>query len=183
MPAKSGGDEKLSKATPNPSGYEIPNVSNEVSCLLQLLKLASLISRPMLDEVAEPHGLTLHELRVMMSLAGEKQAASHELAEMMAMNPMTVSRAVAALRDAGRVIELQDPANRRRKPLELSKGGWAATGATIPQIRGVAEHLFASLSDAERKGLKGILDKLIDALESWRQTGAGRAGSSAQSNA
>ena len=139
----------------------------ELRSLIGLLKLASLINRPMLENVAAPESLSLNELRVMMSLAGEGRAAAHDLVVVLGMHPMAVSRAVSALREDGRIVEARDPENRRRKVLALTDAGWAAHGAMLPKAEQVATRLFSALSDGERRTIRGLLEKLTARLEDW----------------
>jgi len=139
----------------------------ELQSLIGLLKLASLINRPMLANVATPAELSLNELRVLMSLAGEGAAAAHDLADLMGMHPMAVSRAVSTLRENAMIQETRDPGNRRRKVLALTDAGWAAYAAMLPKAEDVATRLFAALTLTERLAVQGPLDKLIGRLEDW----------------
>lgn len=135
--------------------------------LLELLKLASLVNRPMLDEVGTPAGLSLNELRVLLSIAELGTIAAHELVDLKGLHPMAVSRAVSALREAGNVVETRDPANRRRKTLSLTPGGHERIAALLPDVRRVAERLFAPLSAAERRSAARLVAKLVGRLEAW----------------
>lgn len=139
--------------------------------LLELLKLASLVNRPMLDEVAEPAGLSLNELRVLLSLAELGAVAAHELADLKGLHPMAVSRAVSALRAVGAITETRDLANRRRKMLALTQAGRDAIARLTPHVRTVAEELFATLSATERRAAARLVAKLIARLEDWPEGG------------
>lgn len=135
--------------------------------LLELLKLASLVNRPMLEDVAAPAGLSLNELRVLMGLAEMGGMAAHELADRKGLHPMAVSRAVSALRDAGYVAEARDEANRRRKMLALTPSGIDCVVALKPGVARVAERLFASLSSGERRTATRLVAKLVAQLDVW----------------
>jgi DNA-binding MarR family transcriptional regulator len=135
--------------------------------LLELLKLASLINRPMLEDVAAPAGLSLNELRVLLGLAERGGMAAHELAELKGLHPMAVSRAVSALRDAGHVAEGRDPANRRRKMLALTSSGRDCVATLTPGVARVARRLLASLSPAEQRTAARLVAKLVAQLEAW----------------
>jgi len=139
----------------------------EVDLLVQSLRFASLLNRPMLDGVALPQGLNLNELRVLMSLGGEGQAAGHALAAVMAMSPMNVSRALASLHARGWISEGSDEGNRRRKPYHLNEVGWAAYRAMTPQVGKVADFIFSTLSPAELSALTRIMEKLNAQVGSW----------------
>lgn len=138
--------------------------------LIELLKLATQISRPMLAEVAAPHGVSLNELRVLMSLAGEGKLAAHQVSDLTGLPAMAVSRAVFALVEAGRLVETRDAANRRRKLLALTPHGYAFYEAVAPDVQRVALRLFESLTGVERRVSAKVVNKLLAQLEAWPQT-------------
>ncbi len=97
--------------------------NHEIELLVSMLKFASLISRPMRDGVADPAGLSSNELRILMALSGEGESAGHDLAELMGMHAMNVSRALASLHAMGLVEQVRKPRNRRRKPYRVEHAG------------------------------------------------------------
>jgi DNA-binding MarR family transcriptional regulator len=137
--------------------------------LIELLKLATQISRPMLAEVATPHGVSLNELRVLMSLAGEGELAAHQLSDLTGLPAMAVSRAVSALCEAERLVETRDATNRRRKLLALTPRGYAFYEAVTPDVQRIAKRLFASLTGVERRVSAKVVNKLLAQLEAWPQ--------------
>jgi DNA-binding MarR family transcriptional regulator len=145
----------------------VRGTGGDVELLLQFLKLASIISRPMQDEVSERNGLSVNELRVLMCLSGEGAMAGQDIAHVMSMAPMNVSRALAALKRLGWIERVASKGNRRRKPYQLSAAGWKAYAGMLPDIRGVARHLFEPLDRAERRSLTGVFERLIEQLEAW----------------
>lgn len=140
---------------------------NKIDLLVALLRLSALISRPMRDGVADPAGTSPNELRLLIALSGEGEAAGHELAELMGMHAMNVSRSLASLHDMGLVEPVQDPANRRRKPFRLSARGKSAFAGMEPDIARVAEFLLGSLSLNERKTLTKLLTKVDGQIMAW----------------
>lgn len=136
--------------------------------LVALLRLASVINRPMRDGVADPEGLSLNELRILMALGGEGESAGHELAEVMGMQPMNVSRALATLNNLGLAEETDDPANRRRKPYRLSAAGWQRHVAMGSEIADVARFIFGTLKPSERAALEKIMAKLNARIADWQ---------------
>jgi DNA-binding MarR family transcriptional regulator len=147
-----------------------PVDKSDIGLLVAMLRFASMINRPMRDGVADPEGLSLNELRVMMSLGGEGELAGHELAELIGMQPMNVSRALATLGEVGWVEQFADPVNRRRKPHRLSPAGWEAHKAMGPEIAEVAAFLFKTLTKTERDALGAIMEKLTVQIGDWVPT-------------
>jgi DNA-binding MarR family transcriptional regulator len=142
--------------------------SEHSGLLVALLRLASVINRPMRDGVADPEGLSLNELRILMALGGEGESAGHDLAEVMGMQPMNVSRALATLNALGLTEETGDPANRRRKPYRLSEQGLQRHAAMGSEIADVAGFIFGTLTSGERAAFKKILAKLNLRIADWQ---------------
>jgi DNA-binding MarR family transcriptional regulator len=133
--------------------------------IYRLLKLSNLISRPFLAEDSVRYRISLNELRILMTLAPMREAASHELANVAGMHPMNVSRAVAALRRHGRVCQRADPDNRRRKLLKLTVEGWALYRRLLPHVNKVAKAVFRDLTRTEITQLSRLIDMMTSRLE------------------
>jgi DNA-binding MarR family transcriptional regulator len=141
--------------------------NNDVALLISMLRFATLINSPMRDGVAVPVGVSPNELKIIIALGGEGERAGHELAELMGMIPMNVSRALASLSERGWVEEVIDSSNRRRKPHRLSAEGWRAYREMGPRMEDVATFLFSTLEPNERAGMSAVLDKLYDQVMGW----------------
>ena len=139
----------------------------KIAVLVALLRLSAIISRPMRGMVADPSGISPNELRLLMALSGEGEAAGHDLAEMMGMHAMNVSRALASLNEMGLVEMVTDPANRRRKPFRLSPAGKAAYAAMAENFTQAADYLLAPLAAKERRTLGKLLRKIDDRIVAW----------------
>ena len=146
---------------------KVPAANGEVELLVQFLKLASIITRPMQSDVAARNGLSVNELRVLMCLSGEGAIAGSDIAFLMSMTPMNVSRALVRLKRLGWIERVASKGNRRRKPVQLSAAGWRAYAAMLPDIRSVAQHLFSPLDRGQRRALAGVFDQLIEQVDSW----------------
>lgn len=139
----------------------------DVELLITLLKLSSMISRPMRGGVATRHDLSINELRVLMCVGGEGPVAGHDISECMAIPPMNVSRALAALDERGWLTREDNDDNRRRRPVSLSHAGWDALGSMIPDVRSVAEHVFATLRKSDKPKLLELARRVTQQIESW----------------
>jgi DNA-binding MarR family transcriptional regulator len=144
--------------------------NNQITLLVATLRFAALISRPMRDGVADPTGFSLNELRILMALSGEGESAGHDLAELMGMHAMNVSRALASLRKMGLVEPVKNTKNRRRKPYRISARGASARLALEPYIAEVARYLFGALTPDDRGALRKILSKLDRRVRAWQPT-------------
>jgi len=130
----------------------------------RLMKLTNLINRPFFSRYAERYHLTINDARVLVTLACMPDAAAHELCEATGMHPMNVSRSVATLRRQDRIIDRRDPANGRRKILQLTPKGWAVCHAFAPDMERMAQFLLASMSPIEVELLSRLTDLLIARL-------------------
>lgn len=138
-----------------------------LALLIRLLKLGSFVNTPMKEGVCDPAGIGQTELKVMMALAGEGALAGHELASIMGIAPMNVSRALAGLRELGWIEDMPDEGNRRRKPVHLTSAGEAAYEALGPMLLGLADEVFGNLTTRERARFSQLADKVNDAMADW----------------
>src|SRR5579863_10327703 len=129
-------------------------MDREIGLLVAMLRFASLISRPMRDGVADLAGCSSNELRILMALSDEGESAGHDLAELMGMQAMNVSRAIASLHAMGLIEPEENAGNRRRKPYRVSGRGAATYTAMKPHIAQIARYLFGVLSARERAILR-----------------------------
>jgi len=151
-----------------PRSRQTEGAEDDIQLLIAMLKFASLISRPMRDGVADPAGLSANELRILIALSGEGESAGHDLAELMGMHAMNVSRALTSLHAMGLVEPVRNSDNRRRKPYRISTRGAKAHRALESGIAQVARFLFGALSTQERTSLKRILVKLDRQVLAWQ---------------
>jgi DNA-binding MarR family transcriptional regulator len=147
-----------------------PDRGPEVELLVAMLKYASLISRPMRDGVADPAGFSSNELRILMAVSGLGEAAGHDLAELMGMHAMNVSRALTALHRMGLVEPAKNLKNRRRKPYRVSARGVTAYVGLEPGIAQISRFVFGTLTSSERESLRKILAKLDQQVLTWEPT-------------
>jgi DNA-binding MarR family transcriptional regulator len=143
-------------------------MDRQIRLLMPMLPFTSLISRPMRDGVADLAGFSSNELRILMALSDRSESAGHDLAELMGMQAMNVSRALASLSAMGLVEPVENSGNRRRKPYRISARGARAYASMKPNIAQVADYLFRILSARERARLRLLLIKLDDRVLQWQ---------------
>jgi DNA-binding MarR family transcriptional regulator len=141
---------------------------HQIELLVHMLRFSSIISRPMRDGVADPAGFSSNELRILMALSGEGESAGHDLAELMGMHAMNVSRALSSLHAMGLVEAAKNSKNRRRKPYRISTRGASAHLALQRRIAQIASFLLGALTLRERNTLRRILTKLDRQVLAWQ---------------
>jgi DNA-binding MarR family transcriptional regulator len=139
-----------------------------VDLQIQLLKLATLISGPMRSGLAEPGGLAVDDVKILMCLGGEGAMAGHEMSELLGIAPMNVSRAVSNLRARGWAERVNDGRDKRRKPVQLTHAGAEAFRAMTPDLARIADQLLGGLSANERDTLRHVTGKIIDRINAWQ---------------
>jgi DNA-binding MarR family transcriptional regulator len=150
-----------------------PGHTTPTLVLYRLLKLTNMITRPFFADDAVRYDISVNELRVLMTLAPLREAASHELGVVAAMHPMNVSRAVAALRRHGRIQQQPDPNNRRRKLLKLTREGWALYQNLMPHVQQVADSLLGDMSQEDIRQLSRYIDIMTEHLNAADSLPAG----------
>jgi DNA-binding MarR family transcriptional regulator len=139
--------------------------------LQEVLKLSNKLIAPFSTYLERQHKISLNEFRLLMLIGRFPALASHELADMTGVNPMSVSRAVAALVKHGRVVVVRDNANRRRKTIMLSDKGQKLFDVMQPQTEKVANYFVSALEPEELKQFSTMIGKLTDALEAEDEQG------------
>jgi len=88
------------------------------------------------------------------------------VAELTRMDAVAVSRAVARLLRAGRLLRAVSPVDRRRSVLRVSRAGAAVYASVAPLALGYERELLAALDDDERAVLARALDSLTARAQS-----------------
>ena len=143
-----------------------PHIEN-VELLIDLLKVATRVAAPMIDAVADPEEISKTELRIILALGGEGPLAGHELAHLLALQPMNISRALVTLEGMGLVEKIDNAQNRRRKPFGLTAAGQAKLAALEPRMEAAGGWIFSTLTAKERAVIGPLLKKLDGHLMEW----------------
>lgn len=108
------------------------------------------------------HDLALPEWRCLMALAAQPDASGEEVARLMGMDKMAVSRALRRLEDRGRVAASADPAHRRRRLWQMTPDGWAVYDAIVPAALERDAAAFGDLGPAERAQVAAALARFME---------------------
>jgi DNA-binding MarR family transcriptional regulator len=126
----------------------------------RLSVLSNRISQDIAGLYAERFDLGITQWRILAVLGRYPDLSATELAERTAMDKVAVSRAVAALLDAGLLRRRAHGADRRRSRLELSARGYRVYDEVAPLALSYEKRLLDGLSATERSVLLGLLDRL-----------------------
>jgi DNA-binding MarR family transcriptional regulator len=148
-----------------------PSAGEPADILHRLLKLHNRLLGPFATHLEKQHRITVNGFRVLMLIGRLGVTASHELAELLGVNPMSVHRAVQLLHQQGRIAIEPDPADSRRKTLRLTAEGQRLYRQMLPVTDDVAAYLLSLLSPEEVERFDRMVTTLIQGLEARDEAG------------
>jgi DNA-binding MarR family transcriptional regulator len=125
--------------------------------------LSNRVSQAIAARYAKAFNLTIPEWRVIAVLGRRPGLSAKEIAEATEMDKVAVSRAVARLVAARRIVSEADAADGRRQMLRLSAQGEALHARIAPIALDTEQRLLASLNARERAELDTLIDRLLAA--------------------
>lgn len=139
--------------------------------LHRLLKLQNELMAPFATHLEKQHKISVNGFRALMLIGRLGVTASHELADILGVNPMSVHRAVRMLQQQGRIVIETDPVDFRRKTLRLSPEGQRLYRQMLPQTDLVANYLLSSLAPDEVAEFDRLINILTKGLEARDEEG------------
>jgi DNA-binding MarR family transcriptional regulator len=128
--------------------------------LFAMVRLVNLTARPFQEGIGRQHRLGLSEWRVLAVLHAHPGSAAIEIAQSTGLDKMSVSRALASLQAAGRVLRRPDPEDGRRALATLTPAGAALYRSLRGPARAREEAVTGSLSAAERRQLLALVHRM-----------------------
>ncbi|KAA2285389.1 MarR family winged helix-turn-helix transcriptional regulator [Arenimonas fontis] len=126
----------------------------------RLSVLSNRISQDIARLYADRFGLAVTEWRVLAVLGRHPGLSAREVAERTAMDKVAVSRAIASLVEAGRLLREVDHGDRRRAVLRLSPAGEAIYRQVAPLALAYQSRLLEGLGEDERAALDRLLTRM-----------------------
>jgi len=126
----------------------------------RLSVLSNIVSTAISGAYEKRFGLTIPEWRVMAVLAMTPGLSAAEVAQRTAMDKVAVSRAVASLLRARRIVRQTARTDRRRSLLRLSVTGEKVYAQVVPMALDYERDLLAPLSLKDRE----VVDRAIRIL-------------------
>ena len=124
----------------------------------RVLVAANRIARPFPERIGERYDLTLPEWRAMMVLAGDPGASGEVVAQTLATDKMSVSRALRRLLAAGRVE--RRAAAGRRNAWQLSEAGWDLFDRIAPLALERDRALLGDLDEESSLAIRKVFERL-----------------------
>jgi len=119
----------------------------------------------------ERFGIQIPEWRILMALHAHGPSAPNEVVELTSMDKARVSRAQRRLVEQDLVAVSEDPRDRRRLVLFLTRKGAVICSDIIPEVRRMEQWFLAVLDARERAALDQTLSRLLERSQELRQLG------------
>ncbi|HVU19876.1 MAG TPA: MarR family transcriptional regulator [Rhizomicrobium sp.] len=126
----------------------------------RLSVLSNRVSDAIARHYSERFGLSIPEWRVMAVLGQTPRLSAGEVAARTAMDKVQVSRAVALLLRARRIVRVADDKDGRVTRLSLSRQGAAIYDEIVPLALHLEAVFLAALTTSERATLSTLMNKL-----------------------
>jgi DNA-binding MarR family transcriptional regulator len=126
----------------------------------RLSVLSNIVSTAISGAYEKRFGLSIPEWRVMAVLAMTPDLSAAEVAQRTAMDKVAVSRAVASLLRARRIVRRTARADRRRSLLRLSLAGRRVYAQVVPVALAYERDLLAPLTQKDRE----VVDRAVRVL-------------------
>jgi len=131
--------------------------------LFAMVRLVNLTARPFQEGIGRQHRLGLTEWRVLAVLQAHPGSAASEIAQHTGLDKMSVSRALASLQAAGRVVRRPDPHDGRRALAALTPAGRRLYEALRSRARLREAEVTGTLTAAERAQLLALVQRMTEA--------------------
>ncbi len=152
------------KLSPSPPPDKAESVLDLDAFLpFQLSVAANAVSEVIASAYRSLFGLRVAEWRVLAIVAQSPGLSSQAIARRAVLDKISVSRAVAALRDRGLVTAGDDPDDRRAHRLALTAAGEGLYAAVVPAALALERRVIGCLSPAEQAQLTALLARVRDA--------------------
>lgn len=123
---------------------------------------------------ARKYDLTLTDWRVLALLVSRPGISATELSDILAVDKMSITRAVQRLLDRGRIRSAPNHADRRRLALSVAAKGAALYDKLAQDAWEHQERCLHDLSAAERLALDQLLGKVIASARRMKVQASGR---------
>jgi DNA-binding MarR family transcriptional regulator len=109
-------------------------------------------------------GISVSKLMVLGRLRREGPATATELAAFLRIQPQSLTRLLAALKDSGMILRRADETDRRQNKIEITEAGAQALIADVQGRRLKLAQVIAKVLSPTEQGLLRLSNELIDRL-------------------
>jgi DNA-binding MarR family transcriptional regulator len=154
-------------------GFYERQFEDEEFLLFRLSSVARRVASACADVYFTEFGISVSEWRLMAQIGRFGSISAKDIAEIISMDRVAISRAAAKCLAEGLIREDTHPQDRRSKVLSFTRKGAALYKTIIPRACELANTIEAGLSKAEAKMFRSLLDKVEISIDRIRATAAG----------
>jgi DNA-binding MarR family transcriptional regulator len=140
----------------------------EQSIVFKLAVAVNLNASVFHQQYARRHDLTLTDWRVLATLVSRPGISAREVSEILAVDKMSITRAVQRLLERGRIRATSNSRDRRRLALSVAPKGAVLYDKIAPHAWRHQERCLQDLSAAERVALDHLLTKVVARARSMK---------------
>ena len=157
--SSAGSPPKIAKPDPHPRLYQF---SPEHSLPHAFSVIANRVSHMLQGMYGELYGISVADWRIIAILGSHYPLSAKALAELTAMDQVSVSRAIDHLTTQKLILRKIDQNDRRRVALRLSKRGQEIFDKVMPLLFACESKLIGDLSEEDATALKRIMSLLVE---------------------
>jgi DNA-binding MarR family transcriptional regulator len=137
-------------------------VANEIGrdCLAVRVRLLNRAITRIYDAALRPHGLTIAQLNLLISIANREPAPAGEVARLLSMEISTLSRNARLLKDQG-LIEIEHAEHGNGRILTLTDEGSERLAELRPAWRAAQRDAQGLLGDDATRSIKQLVDQMF----------------------
>jgi DNA-binding MarR family transcriptional regulator len=137
-------------------------VANEIGrdCLAVRVRLLNRAITRIYDAALRPHGLTIAQLNLLISIANREPAPAGEVARLLSMEISTLSRNARLLKDQG-LIEIEHAEHGNGRILTLTDEGSERLAELRPAWRAAQRDARGLLGDDATRSIKQLVDQMF----------------------
>lgn len=131
--------------------------------------LANFFTGPIYAQIQDRYGLSRPGFVILLSLSQQDGLVARDVCLVTGLPRNSISRAVIELEIKGLIARDTDAADRRAKPLNLTRPGRALLDEVVPLFKARQQAMFAVLDEAEAAEFDRLMTKVVFAMPDWVQ--------------
>jgi DNA-binding MarR family transcriptional regulator len=137
-------------------------VANEIGrdCLAVRVRLLNRAITRIYDAALRPHGLTIAQLNLLISIANRQPAPAGDVARLLSMEISTLSRNARLLHEQG-LIEIEHAEHGNGRILTLTDAGAEKLAELLPAWRNAQREAQELLGDDAARSIKQLVDDMF----------------------
>lgn len=143
-----------------------PSTPSTSVCTCMRLRKASRLVTQIYDRMLEPSGLTVTQYGLLANLGKHDGIGIGALAEILIMDPTTLTRSLRPLERQGFIVIAPDPNDKRSRRVRLTETGRSAFLQAKPAWQRAQHYVEQALGAKDARSIHAALDLVLERLAS-----------------